>query len=123
MSYSHEVEQAMRALYATFSERDRRRYAAIEAAKLGHGGITYISSVLGCSYKTIRRGQHDLSVLDDVSVESAPGARAFVGVLLHVVSSAEHPICRDHEGFYRSHVARVGVEPARFATSAPSSGS
>jgi Rhodopirellula transposase DDE domain len=76
MSYSHEVEQAMRALYATLSERDRRRYAAIEAAELGHGGMTYISSVLGCSYKTIRRGQHDLSVLSNglVSRKRIPGS-------------------------------------------------
>ena len=40
MKYSGEIEQAMRILYASLSERDRRRYAAIEAAKLGHGGIT-----------------------------------------------------------------------------------
>ena len=56
MKYSDEIEQAMRILYASLSERDRRRYAAIEAAKLGHGGITYIASVLGCSYKTICQG-------------------------------------------------------------------
>ena len=55
MKYSDEIEQAMRILYDSLSERDRRRYAAIEAAKLGHGGITYIASVLGCSYKTITR--------------------------------------------------------------------
>jgi hypothetical protein len=57
MKYSDEIEQAMRILYASLSERDRRRYAAIEAAKLGHGGIAYIVSVLGCSYKTIIKGQ------------------------------------------------------------------
>jgi Rhodopirellula transposase DDE domain len=65
MRYSDEIEQAMRILYASLSERDRRRYAAIEAAKLGYGGITYIASVLGCSYKTIIKGQFDLAVLSD----------------------------------------------------------
>jgi hypothetical protein len=63
MMYSDEIEQAMRILYASLSERDRRRYAAIEAAKLGHGGITYIASVLGCSFKTICQGQYDLAML------------------------------------------------------------
>jgi hypothetical protein len=65
MRYSDEIEQAMRILYASLSERDRRRYAAIEAAKLGHGGITYIASILGCSFKTICQGQSDLAVLSD----------------------------------------------------------
>ena len=63
MKYSSEIEQAMRILYTSLSERDRRRYAAIEAAKLGHGGITYIASILGCSFKTICQGQSDLAVL------------------------------------------------------------
>jgi hypothetical protein len=77
MSYSDEIEQAMRILYSTLSERDRRRYAAIEPAKLGHGGISYISSVLGCSHKTICRGQYDLSVLSDGLVlrKRIPGTR------------------------------------------------
>jgi hypothetical protein len=63
MKYSDEIEKVMRILYTSLSERDRRRYAAVEAAKLGHGGITYIASVLGCSYKTILKGQFDLAVL------------------------------------------------------------
>jgi hypothetical protein len=65
MKYSDEIEKVMRILYVSLSERDRRRYAAVEAAKLGHGGITYIASVLGCSYKTILKGQFDLAVLSD----------------------------------------------------------
>jgi hypothetical protein len=65
MRYSGEIEQAMRIFYDSLSERDRRRYAAIEAAKLGHGGITYIASILGCSFKTVCQGQSDLAVLSD----------------------------------------------------------
>ena len=37
--YAAEVERMMRRLFGSFKENDRRRYAAIEAAKLGHGGI------------------------------------------------------------------------------------
>ena len=65
MPYSPEIEQAMRSFYDSLSEKDRRRYAAIEVAKLGHGGVEYIASVLGCDPKTIRHGQHDLGQLPD----------------------------------------------------------
>ena len=41
--YSLVVEQQMKQFYHSLSEKDRRRYAAIEAVKLGWGGITYIS--------------------------------------------------------------------------------
>lgn len=60
--YSAEVEQRMKRLYKSLNERDRRRYAAIEANKLGYGGQTYIVQVLGCDFKTLRRG---LAELDD----------------------------------------------------------
>jgi hypothetical protein len=53
----------------SLSEKDRRRYAAIEAAKLGPGGTDYIASVLGCDPKTIRRGQHDLDSLPDPTTQ------------------------------------------------------
>ena len=50
-------------------EKDRRRYAAVEAAKLGHGGIDYIAGLLGCDAKTIRQGLADLEQLPDVPPE------------------------------------------------------
>jgi hypothetical protein len=65
MKYSAEIEHAMRMFHASLSEKDRRRYAAIEAAKLGHGGIEYVSTLLGCDPKTIRQGQQDLDHLPD----------------------------------------------------------
>jgi hypothetical protein len=58
--YRPEIEQTMRTFFSLLSERDRRLYAAVEAAKLGHGGIAYIASVLGCSERTVRRGLDDL---------------------------------------------------------------
>ena len=65
MTYNAEIEHAMRMFYDSLSEKDRRRYAAIEAAKLGHGGIGYVATLLGCDPKTIRQGQHDLDHLPD----------------------------------------------------------
>ena len=60
MPYSPEIEHSMRMFHDSLSEKDRRRYAAIEAAKLGHGGTEYISTLLGCDPKTIRQGLSEL---------------------------------------------------------------
>ena len=65
MTYSPEIEHSMRMFHDSLSEKDRRRYAAIEAAKLGHGGTEYIATLLGCDPKTIRQGQQDLDHLPD----------------------------------------------------------
>jgi len=57
----------MQAFYRTLPEKERRRYAAIEADKLGHGGTDYISDLFEIDPKTIRRG---LGELDDGEVLS-----------------------------------------------------
>ena len=54
------VEVQMVRFYQSLSERDRRRYAAIEAVKFGHGGIEFISQLLACDPKTVRRGIAEL---------------------------------------------------------------
>lgn len=64
--YTAEVQRLMKRLFASLKESDRRRYAAIEAAKLGHGGIEYVASVLGCDPKTIRLGLGELEGEDDL---------------------------------------------------------
>jgi hypothetical protein len=63
--YSAEIEQKMRRFSGWLSEKDRRRYAAIEAAKLGHGGVDYIARVLACDPKTLRQGLRDLDASED----------------------------------------------------------
>ena len=67
--YAPEIEQAMKTLFHSLREKDQRRYAAVEAAKLGHGGIEYISTLLGCDPKTIHQGKVDLANLPDVPPE------------------------------------------------------
>lgn len=57
------VEERMRAFYQTLSEKDRRRYAGLEAQRLGRGGIAYIAAVLGCATKTIERAAAELNLL------------------------------------------------------------
>ena len=41
-------------------ERQRRLYAGLESLKLGHGGDTYISSLLGMDPHTVARGRQEL---------------------------------------------------------------
>lgn len=61
--YPPAVSAHMKTFYDSLSEKDRRRYAAIEAEKLGFGGVEYIASILGCDEKTIRRGHADIEQL------------------------------------------------------------
>jgi hypothetical protein len=57
----------MRDFFQSLNEKDRRRCAGLEASKLGHGGINYISEILGCDPKTVRRGMEE--VLDLPNLE------------------------------------------------------
>lgn len=59
-AYSDAVCEKMRRLYSWLSEKDRRRYAAIEAEKLGRGGTEFVSKLFGCDPKTIRQGMTEL---------------------------------------------------------------
>lgn len=61
--YSAKVESHMKEFYASLSEKDRRRYAAVEVEKLGHGGVKYIADLFGCDEDTIRRGRSDVEQL------------------------------------------------------------
>jgi hypothetical protein len=58
--YPPAVEAAMRAFFASLSEKDRRRYAAVEATKLGYGGLAYIARLLRIDPKTVRQGCREL---------------------------------------------------------------
>ena len=67
--YTRQVESVMRSLYRSLRECDRRRYAAVEARKLGYGGVEYIARVLGCDPKTIRVGLKEIENLPDHPAE------------------------------------------------------
>lgn len=58
--YAPEIEAEMSAFFQSLNEKDRRRYAAIEARKLGHGGASYIASVVGCERHLIAVGLAEL---------------------------------------------------------------
>lgn len=64
-TYAPEIEHRMKSFFDSLSEKDRRRYAAVEATKLGYGGMEYIASVLGCDSNTIRHGIEDVDQLPE----------------------------------------------------------
>lgn len=61
--YGADVERWMVNFYGSLSEKDRRRYAAVEAAKLGHGGKAYLAGLFGCDPDTIAAGERDVEQL------------------------------------------------------------
>jgi hypothetical protein len=48
-------------IHNNLQEKDKRHYAAVEAIKLGYGGIKYISSLLSCTRQTIYKPQFGVS--------------------------------------------------------------
>jgi hypothetical protein len=62
-TYSPEIERLLCQYYQSLSEKDRRRFAALEAIKLGHGGIRYIAKVLACDPQTVKDGMRELKQL------------------------------------------------------------
>ena len=80
MCYSKEIESEMVKFYNSLSEKDKRRYAAIEAKKLGHGGIKYISELFGCHRNTITEGKSELETrevkkFNDKAIREKGGGR------------------------------------------------
>lgn len=67
--YSTEIEDQMVRFFDSLCERDRRRYAALEAEKLGHGGITYICHLFSCDPKTIQHGKSEMHDKDTLQTQ------------------------------------------------------
>ncbi len=69
--YSLAVEGHMKHFFESRSQKDRRRYAAVEAVKLGHGGVEYTSLA---SSAVIRRPLSTAArTLADLPVDEAEG--------------------------------------------------
>ena len=68
--YPLAVEGHMKRFYESLSEKDRRRDAAVEAVKLGRGGVEYIAGLFGCDPKTVEHGRQDVA---ELPVDEAEG--------------------------------------------------
>ena len=56
-----ELHHQMNLLLSRLDEQQRRWYVALEAKKLGYGGMTLLSQITGMSVDTIRRGRDELA--------------------------------------------------------------
>jgi Rhodopirellula transposase DDE domain len=69
----------MNVFMSRLDEQGRRWYAALEASKLGHGGLEHIAKITGLHVNTIRRGQaelaHDLAERPNDRVRVEGGGR------------------------------------------------
>jgi hypothetical protein len=74
--YEPHAEAAMRTLYLTLDEKQRRHYAGVEAIKFGRGGRIYIARVLGCSRNTVTKGACEMSDLSKREVQEQIGEKA-----------------------------------------------
>ena len=54
------LHHQMNLLMSRMDEQQRRWYVAVEANRLGHGGVKKLSQITGLDAKTIRRGQQEL---------------------------------------------------------------
>jgi len=61
MRYSEKIEKRMQQFYGSLSEKDKRRYAAVESLKLEHGGKAYICQLFGCHFETLKKGLEELA--------------------------------------------------------------
>lgn len=68
-----ELHHQMNLLLSRLDEQQRRWYVALEAKKLGHGGVTLLSQITGLSVDTIRRGRDELD--EELSGRPVDGVR------------------------------------------------
>ena len=105
--YPEGVERTMKTFFDTLREKDKRRYAAVEAAKFGPGGLAYVSRILGIDPKTIRQGEADLRRVPDVPPDRVrrPGG----GRKKKIDQTPE--IVEDFQKVLHEHTAGSPVEP------------
>ena len=56
-----ELHHQMNLLLSRLDEQQRRWYVAVEANRIGPGGVRLLSEITGIDEKTIRRGQQELA--------------------------------------------------------------
>ena len=97
--YSRAIEEQMQAFYHSLPEKDRRRYAAIEACKLGQGGISYIARVLACDRQTITQGLRELTdpeALQQTRIRRMGGGRKPCHEVIPELEAAFLQVLQDH---------------------------
>ncbi len=97
-TYPANIEAQMQRYYQSLSEKDRRRYAAIEAVKLGYGGQVYIRRLFGCHHETLQLGMRELqdeTVVQEKRIRQSGGGRKSA---LETIAGLEEAFLRVLEG-------------------------
>ena len=55
------LHEQMNLLLSRLGEAERRWYAAVEANRLGRGGVRLVAQITGLDEQTIRRGQQEVA--------------------------------------------------------------
>lgn len=99
INYSDEIKATMKKFFETLSEKDRRRYAAIEAMKLGYGGQKYICEILGCDPDTVKSGVEEFAdgiVAGEARIRKPGGGKKKLIETIENVDGVFFEILRDH---------------------------
>lgn len=73
INYAFQAIEQMRLHYSRLSQKERKRYAALEALKIGQGGVEYISNILGIRQNTIKKAIKEMA--QESEIPSAPIGR------------------------------------------------
>lgn len=73
VNYALQTIELMQLHYSRLSAKERKRYAALEALKLGPGGVESISYILGIRKNTIRRAINEM--IEESEKPSVPKVR------------------------------------------------
>jgi hypothetical protein len=97
--YSPALEAERRLFYQSLSAKDRCRYAAIEARKLGRGGLSYIAPLLRGDRHTMAQGMPELvepEALKQTRLRRAGGGRQPSHAVLSGWDTACLPVLEAH---------------------------
>lgn len=93
------VGHSQRAFHSSLCEKDRRRYAAAEALKLGPAGVPHVCKLFGTSRKTVLRGCRELGdaeVLAQTRIRLPGGGRKRIVDTRPEIHGAFFEVLRDY---------------------------
>jgi len=96
--YTEEIKSWMKKFFDTLSEKEQRRYAALESKKLGNGGQQYICKLLGCDPKTVKRGTEEFQeeISRDERIRQPGGGRKKIIETIENIDAVFLEILSDH---------------------------
>lgn len=94
-------ETLVAAFYNSLNEKDKRRYASVNAEILGHGSKKYLAKLFNISTKTITRGvneiqNHDVFISEDNRIRSVGAGRKDYDTKFPTIDEAFLDVLKDN---------------------------